>query len=265
MMRNLAIFLLYAMVPSLYAYEAPYIEREEKQFTFYPGGNLTIAAGAVGNVKIIGWQKGSIRVEAEKIVRNLPPETAKSVIAQNPVKIHWDQTAAGIQTAGSLSTKGEMEVNLLIYVPKDKTDIEAKIRNGNFSLDQMSGWIEATVLQGNVEAKSVGGYFSILTEKGDISVDFTGKRWFGREFAAVTHAGSINLLLPVDYSAALQLETHNGKINVDYPNQIVDGETKTPDIIINKNAQSLRAAVGDGGSPITLITNSGNITLSKKQ
>jgi DUF4097 and DUF4098 domain-containing protein YvlB len=265
MMRNLAVLMFCAMVPGIYAQETPYIEREEKQFNFFPGGNLTIAAGAAGNVKIIGWPKGSIRVEAEKIVRNLPPETAKAVIAQNPIKVHWDQTAAGIQTAGSLSTKGEVEINLVVYVPKDKTDIAAKIRNGNFSVDQLNGWVEATILQGDVEARSVSGYFSVTTEKGDVRVDITGKRWFGRELAAVTHAGSINLLLPIDYSAALQLETRNGKISVDYPNQIVDGEVTPPDIIIRKNSQSMRASVGDGGSPISLVTFSGDVTLSKKQ
>jgi DUF4097 and DUF4098 domain-containing protein YvlB len=75
----------------------------------------------------------------------------------------------------------------------------------------------------------------------------------------------VQLLLPGKYSAALQLETRDGKISVDYPPQVVDGETVPPEIVTSKNAQSLKATVGDGGAPIKLSTNSGDIALSRKE
>ena len=242
--------------------EAPYMEREEKEFNFYPGGKIEIAAGAAGSVKIVGWQKGSVRMEAEKIIYYLPPEKAKSIIEQNPVRVKWNQTSATIRTPGLPSS--EMEVNLTIYVPQYRTDIKAKVSHGDISIDLVNGWIEATVLQGSVNAQSVSGYFSATTQRGDVQIELSGPRWTGQEFAAVTRMGSINLLLPVNYSAALQLETHDGKISVDYPPQVVDGEPAPPNILIKENAQSMKAAVGDGGAPIKLFTYSGDVTLSKK-
>ncbi len=244
--------------------DVPYVEREEKEFNFYPGGKLTIAAGAVGNVSVLGWQKGSIRMEAEKIVHNLPPEKAKTIIGKNPLKVKWDQTSATIRTSGNPALETAMEVNLTVYVPRDKTDLIVRIIDGNFSVELVNGWVEATILQGDIEVKSVAGYFSAVTQKGDVRADMPGKRWSGREFAAVTQAGNINLLLPIDYSAALQLETRNGKISVDYPDPVVDNEVKPLDILIQKKSQVLKAEVGGGGAAIKLATSSGDVTLSKK-
>ena len=203
-------------------------------------------------------------MEAEKIVYYLPPEEAKEIIKQNPIKVRYRQTSASISTSSLSAADTTMEVNLTIYVPKEKTDVKAQVRHGNFSVDNVNGWIEATLLEGDINAKSLAGYVSATTQRGDIQAEMSEKNWRGREFAAVTHSGSVNLLLPVDYSAALQLGTRNGKISVDYPPQVVDGEETPPDIVISKNSQSLKAAVGDGGAPIKLITYSGDIVMSKK-
>ena len=58
----------------------------------------------------------------------------------------------------------------------------------------------------------MAGYFSGSTLRGDIHVAMSGNRWRGSEFAALTQMGSADLQLPAEYSAALQLETRNGKV-----------------------------------------------------
>jgi DUF4097 and DUF4098 domain-containing protein YvlB len=264
MMRFFSALFFLMLAANIYSQDVLYVEREEKQFDFYPGGNLEVTAGAPGTLKIVGWQKGSIRMEAEKIVHNLPPEKAKTVIEQNPIRVKWNQTSATIRTIISPASEVAMEINLTLYVPQEKTDITAKIFRGNFSVDQVNGWIESTILYGDITAKSVAGYFSAVTQQGNIYTDMSGNRWFGREFAAITHAGSANLLLPIHYSAALQLETNNGKVSVDYPPQVVDGEAAPLAVLTKKNAQFIKAAVGDGGPLVKLTTFSGDVTLSKK-
>jgi len=111
----------------------------------------------------------------------------------------------------------------------------------------------------------MAGYFSAITQRGDIVAEMSNIRWNGLEFAAMTQMGSATLILPKEYSAALQLETRKGKITVDYPNRIYEGEEIPPDIIIKDTAQSLKASVGEGGAPIKLATLSGDITLSLKK
>jgi DUF4097 and DUF4098 domain-containing protein YvlB len=243
--------------------QTPYVEREEKQFNFYPGGKIEISANAPGSVKIIGWQKATVRVEVEKVVYYLSPEQAKAEIQHSPIRVRWTPTSATIVTP--VNTAG-IEMNLAVYVPCDKTDINAKINHGDFSIERVTGWVEATIVtEGGIEAKSLSGYFSISTLRGDINVVMDGSQWRGLEFAALTHNGSAHLQIPEQYSAALQLETRDGKIVVDYPPQVVDGEPTPPDIMIRKNSQSLKASIGDGGAPIKLVTYSGDISLSKKE
>jgi DUF4097 and DUF4098 domain-containing protein YvlB len=247
--------------------QEPYVEHEEKQFNFYPGGKIEVAAGVPGNIKIVGWQKGSVELKAEKIAYYTPPGRAKDLIAQFPIHVRYNQTSARILISGPAArgtNASGVEINLTIYVPKDKTDLSARLVKGDFDIESVNGWIEVTLQEGSLNTKSLSGYFSGSTQRGDIRVEMSGNRWRGLEFDALTQSGLIDLLLPVDYSAALQLQTHNGKVVVDYPPQVVDGEPTPPQIVIKKNAQSLSAAVGDGGAPIKLVTYSGDVSLRKQ-
>ena len=247
--------------------QEPCVEHEQKQFSFYPGGKIEIAAGVPGSIEIVGWQKGSVEVKAEKIAYYMPPEQAKQLISQLSIRVRYNQTSARILTSGPAATGtngAKVEINLAIYVPKEKTDIKANIVQGDFEVDSVNGWIEATLKEGSLNTKALSGYFSGRTQKGDIRVEMSGNRWRGLEFDAVTQSGFIDLSLPAGYSAALQLQTQNGKLAVDYPPQVVDGEPSPPQIVIRKNGQSLSAAVGDGGAPIKLFTHAGDVTVRKQ-
>jgi len=242
-MRFCPAILVFLLIPNLISQEpsetpasptqAPYVERQEKEFSFFPGGKIEIFADAPGSVTIVGWGKGSVRMEAEKIVYYLSPEEAKAEIQKSPVRVRYNQTNSTIRTAPGPSTK--MEVNLTVYVPGYRTDVTAKLYRGDFSVEGVNGWIESTVTtEGSIEVKSVSGYFSAMTPRGEVSVEMDGNRWKGLEFAAITQNGSANLILPLKYSAAIQLETRNGKIVVDYPPQEVEGEIVPPEIEIKK-------------------------------
>jgi DUF4097 and DUF4098 domain-containing protein YvlB len=245
--------------------DAPYVEREEKQFQFYPGGKMTIQSGVPGSIRIIGWNKGSVRVETEKISRCLSPEKAKSAIGQFPVRVRWNQTSANIQVDGVPAEDDALEFNLTVYVPEGRTDIKTTLGRGNIFVESVNGWVEVTTGQGSLGVSAMSGYFSGNTEKGDIRVEMSGTRWSGLEFAATTRVGSIDLQLPVEYSAALKLETLNGNVRVDYPPTIVDGEPVPLHVGIRKKAQALDAAVGVGGAPVKLISRAGDIRLSIKE
>jgi DUF4097 and DUF4098 domain-containing protein YvlB len=245
--------------------EAPYVEREEKQFQFYPGGKIQILCEVPGNVRIIGWKKGIVRVEAEKLAFSLSPEKAEAAMTQLPIHVRYNQTSAKIQVEGTPADGAVIEYNLTVFVPGDKTDINTTISQGDVFVGSVNGWIEVTTGQGNLEISALSGYFSGSTDKGDIRVEMSGRRWRGLECGAMTRMGSIDLQLPGDYSAGLKLETLNGNVTVDYPPRIVDGEPVPLSVGIRKKAQALDASVGDGGSPVKLISRLGDIRLSLKE
>lgn len=205
------------------ASQAPYIERSENQFAFYPGGKLEINAAAPGSFKIAGWDNSSVRVEMERVFFYVSPEQAQALSKSYPVRITNTPTVARISSAGSPKPGAVMEFNAVVYVPRERTDLNIKMIKGDLSVSALNGEIEATIEEGNVEARDLSGYFSAVTKQGDVDVELQGKRWTGHSFTAATRRGAINLILPADYSAALQLETKDGRISVDYPDQIVEG------------------------------------------
>jgi len=247
------------------AAEAPYVEREEKQFSFYPGGKIEIAVGTPGSLKIVGWQKSTVRVEVEKIVYYHPAEEAKALLKEHPIKVRYNQTSATLQVPEPVQSGETLEFNLVLYIPSEKTDLKVGMSRGDFSIESVNGWVEVTCAEGSLEAKEMAGYFSATTLKGDIYAEMAGKRWRGHEFAVMTRQGSMELQLPPDYSAALQLEAKSGKIVVDYPPRVVDGVPEPPEIVIRENSQSMKGTVGDGGAPIKLVSYSGDIRISMKK
>ncbi len=242
------------------AAETPYVERSEKQFSFYPGGKLQIEAGIRGNVKLIGWDRASVTVDWERIIYRMASEKAKEMAVQYPVRIRWTQTLGTIRTSGPPGA--EMEVNLTIHIPKEKTDATIRMVAGDLSLETLNGWIEANLAEGSIEANSINGYFSGTTEQGDINLVLSGKRWLGHSCTAVTKRGFIALSLPAAFSAALQLETRAGDLSIDFPEQLVEGESVPLTAAVHKNSKSLSATVGDGGSPIKLLTRLGDVKLT---
>ena len=242
-----------------------YVEREEKQFQFYPGGKMQIVSEVPGFIRIIGWKKGTVRVQSVKTVNGLSPEAARQEIEKHPLRVRWNQTSARIEVEGTPSETVSMEYSLTVYVPGDKTDISASIIRGDIYAEKVNGWVEITSGRGNLGASSMSGYFSGSTGQGNIRADMSGKRWRGLEFGAITREGSIDLQLPEEYSAALKLETLDGKVIVEYPPRIIDGEPVPLAVGIRKKAQALDALVGAGGSPVKLVSHAGDIRLSLKE
>lgn len=245
--------------------DAAYRVLEEKEFRFYPGGRMTIASKVPGEVRIVGWDKGTVRVQAEKIYRGASSEEAQPVFEKHPLRVRHDQTTAKIDVEGNPEDAPTLACNLTIYVPGYKTDLQAKLELGDISVEGVNGWIEASTYEGRLEAVSLSGYYSGSTEKGDIRVEMSGPRWNGLELGAVTRSGAIDLVLPENYSALLQIETLDGNVVVDYPPQMVDDEPVSLNVGIRKKAQAIDSSIGSGGAPIKLVSRAGDIRLSVKR
>lgn len=115
-----------------------------------------------------------------------------------------------------------------------------------------------------MEARGLSGYFTGTTDAGDIEAAMQGKRWDGYGFTAVTQRGRVLVQLPAEYSAALQIETHDGALSITYPEQLVDGESAPLAAVAKKNARTLSATVGAGGAPVRLMTVKGDVRLEAK-
>jgi hypothetical protein len=240
---------------------SPFVERAERQFDFYPGGKIQITGAVPGNFRIMGWGRASVRIESERVIYDLGEDKAKELSKQFPLQLHRTETSITVRTAGPPQSAASMEVNVTMYVPKDKTDLVIHLAQGDLAVHEINGWVEATLDEGSLEAKSLRGYFSAVTQKGDLNIIMTGKHWDGQGLTAVTRRGSVLLQLPMEYSAALQMQTREGEMSIEYPEQLVDGERVPLTFTRQKKASLLTATVGAGGAPIRLQTVAGNMRL----
>jgi hypothetical protein len=250
---------------------SPYIEKTQKQFLFFPGGRIELTLGVAGNVRITGWQRPAVVVEMEKIVYGMPQAQAQELLSQFPVRVRWTQSTATILAPASVpknpspkTVTPSIEINISIYVPKQRTDLKLQLVKGDLTIEDLVGWTEATLREGSMETRGLSGYFSGTTDAGNIEADMMGKRWDGYGFTAVTQRGQVVVHLPEEYSAALQLETRDGALSVVYPEQLVDGESVPLTAVTNKNARSLSATVGAGGAPVKLLTIKGDVRVESK-
>ncbi len=244
--------------------QSPYTEKSEKEFAFYPGGKIEIAAAAPGSFAIAGWDKSMVRVEIEKIFYYLSADEARALAGRFPVRVTYTATTARISTAAA-QPAAAMENNVRVFVPRDRTDLGIKMSKGDLALTSVRGSVEAALAEGSIEARDLAGYFSLVTNRGDLNIELSGPRWVGYGLWGKTSQGSIQLRLPVDFSAALQLGTRNGKISIDYPEQSVQGESVPLKILEKKKAASVSTPIGTGGPPINLVTLSGNIDFRGKK
>jgi len=243
-----------------------YANTYEREYKFYPGGKIGISLEVPGSLKIIGWDRGLVRVDADIKVYSLTEEKARALLEKSPIRVRYNDTAttSTIQVSESPELKGLLEVNMTIHVPGAHMDLAAQLKKGDFTINTVNGWVEASIAEGNMELTAVNGYYSVKTLKGDISANLSGNRWSGQGFTAVTQDGCVDLILPENYSAMLQLDTRNGEITVDYPSQLVEGELVPIEAVVKKKTQQLRVRVGDGGAPIHLGTQTGDVSLRKQ-
>ena len=238
-----------------------YADNQEREYRFFPGGRINISTEVPGSLKIIGWNRGSVRMEAERKIFSPTEEKTRALLEKSPIRVRYTETASTIQVTDLPELKGLLEINLTVYIPAARTDLIAQMKKGDFTIETVNGWVEATLEEGDMNITAVDGYFSGKVSKGNISVNLSGNRWNGYGFTAVTQNGRIDLLLPERYSAALQLDTRNGEITADYPPQEVEGELIPLEIITRRNARQLVAGIGGGGAPVRLGTQSGDVSI----
>ena len=172
--------------------------------------------------------------------------------------MRYTPTSASVQFRAPVEPRAEGEVNGTIYVPATRTNVKVHLSKGDLAIGGVTGWIEVNIDAGNIEAKSLQGYFSAVTKSGDLRIEMAGSRWEGHGFTAATQrewwrSSSRGLLGGAPDGDA------GGHDQIDYPEQEVDGEKGAAHGNRHKNGLSLKASVGTGGAPIRLSTAAGNI------
>ncbi|MEE9443131.1 MAG: DUF4097 family beta strand repeat-containing protein [candidate division Zixibacteria bacterium] len=130
---------------------------------------------------------------------------------------------------------------------------------GDLVLSQTTGSIDLKHIEGDIRLQSTSGKINILqdfgaldvsTESGNINIKTELNS--AKDYFVETISGSIEFLIPVASGGEIKLEAGSGDINTQVPISI-DSFSKT----------RITGSFGHGGPKVSLITRSGDITLSE--
>lgn len=150
----------------------------------------------------------------------------------------------------SWSERNDVSVHFTVTVPA-YANVEVNTVNGDVSIDELRGEVEARTVNGDVRAASSGGAVRASTVNGGIRAKGQiGDS--GLEYSTVN--GSIEIELPTNANADVDLSTVNGRVTSDFP------ITFTGEI----NPRRIQAELGSGGPRLRARTVNGGIRLLKQ-
>ncbi len=211
---------------------------------------ISVDASPNGDIKVEGWDKDSIRIQARVQAKARSQEKAEELISEIDIdadrgKIHADGPTA-------IFSKQSWSVSYRLMVPV-KSNLHLTALNGGISIIDIDGQIKAKTLNGGIALKNLAGDVEVKTLNGGITAELDGDRWKGRGLEAKTTNGGIKVKIPENYSASLSAGTVNGGIHVDFPITVRGWIRK-----------SIDTTLGKGGAPVRLKTVNGGVSIEKK-
>ena len=133
------------------------------------------------------------------------------------------------------------------------TNLTLSSNAGNTAADNYNATLKLTNQLGNVALQNVQGQVNVDDAAGNIDVKVTGAAWSGAGLTATTKLGNITLGHPAGYQASFSAESDLGIATI-------DGKSATTLV-----AGTPAIVTSGSGSPITLKTVAGNVTVSVTQ
>jgi DUF4097 and DUF4098 domain-containing protein YvlB len=211
-------------------------------------GRLSIDSSPNGGISIKGWSRGDVLVRA-RVEASADTEGAAANLAS---RVAIDGSGGQVRANGPESANESWSVSYEVFVPQ-MTDVTLKTRNGGLTIADVRGQIKFDGVNGGVRLKRVSGEISGATVNGGIDVEMAGLVADWRQMDLKTNNGGITVAMPAQYSANVQAETGQGRIQSDFP---------MPPTTDFRNRR-MEFAVGAGGPPMHLTTNNGGIHLKR--
>lgn len=243
------LFLTLALVLSAWARPAFGAERVwEERFGLSPGGHVSVV-NVQGSVLVEGWDRAE--VEATVAMRSKAP-TDQLDDVQIAVETRRDGVAFHTLYPSGLDTP--IRVDYRLRVPRQVRLDELSTLEGEIVVRDVDGTIEAHNLHGDIEGINVSGSVVAHTLTGNILFSLRALPDRRLPFTLATLNGNVDLLMPAQADADLELSTVAGNIVGDYAFQV----SSTP------GDSTRHAQLGAGGVRVELRTVRGNIRVSQR-
>ena len=217
-----------------------------------PAGPLTVDAGQNGGIRVEGWDRNEIRVQATVSANARSQDAARQLASEVQV-----QAGGGRVSATGPSTTGNREwwsVSYRINVPR-QNDLDLRANNGGVTIGGVAGTIRFETTNGGVQLSDLGGDVKGATHNGGLKVALNGDRWEGTGLDVQTSNGGVDVAIPDNYNAEFTTRTVNGGFRSDIP-LTVQGELTA--------RSGISATLGRGGAPVSVRTTNGGVRVNRR-
>ena len=258
---NFLIFLIVVAFSSPDLTSATKVKKSvHKSFSLEMGGKVFVS-NTNGNIEIVSWDKETIDIQAEIIVKHNSRKKAEEYMEL--VEIHFDHSdnhvdievdhpnrnGSGVLSWLFGSGRPNASVSFQIKVP-EKADLKINTVNGAIEIDGVAGEIDTRSTNGGIRLTNIEGSVSSKSTNGGISVGLNKVGDFEKMSFSTTN-GAIRISLPSDIRATLEASTVNGGVDTEFPLE-VSGRF---------NSKKIRGDLNGGGGLIYLKTTNGGITI----
>jgi hypothetical protein len=234
-----------------------YSNRDDFQFCevreeTMPAGPLTVDAGTNGGIRVEGWDRSEIHVQAVINTRARTEAEAKQLASGVQI-----QAGGGKVMSTGPARTGDREswsVSFRINVPRHN-DLDLNANNGGVTITGVTGTIHFETSNGGVRLTDLGGDVRGATHNGGLNVLLGGARWEGAGLDVETTNGGVTLEIPDGYNADLTTRTVNGSFRTDLP-ITVQGELTS--------RTGLQTTLGSGGPPVNVRTTNGGLKINRR-
>jgi len=262
------------------------VVRDEKQFKVGAGAELTLDTFD-GSIQVTSWDRPEVMVTIEK--RGPDHETASGLQVKSSqdgsrVRIEAPQPLVARRVIG-IGNSGP-SVSFIVQVPRE-LKLNARTRDGSISVANVNGTIELRSGDGSIKGEAISGDLNARTDdgsmrivdvngrvavhSGDGSIHLEGKvndlnaqtgdgsieieaddgSGMKSDWEVTTGDGSITLRLPRDFSADIDAESRDGRVESGFAG--IEPDKRDDD------RGTMRGRIGNGGRTVRLRTGDGSI------
>ncbi|MCA1594396.1 MAG: DUF4097 family beta strand repeat-containing protein [Acidobacteria bacterium] len=235
----------------------PDLTEEFHQSYSLPAGGRVSLSNINGDVRITGWDRNEVRVDAVKRAY------ARERLAEARIKVNADADSVRIETEypshdlnwsnGERRYDNPATVEYRLSVPRNARIEEVNLVNGALDLENLTGPVRASSVNGHVAARRLSGTvkLSVVNGRLEASLDRLSE---GSAIALSSVNGPLVLTIPSDTRAVLKANTIQGSISNDF---------NLPVRVGRYVGRDLEGRLGSGGPSIKLNNVSGPITIHR--
>ncbi|HUW19841.1 MAG TPA: DUF4097 family beta strand repeat-containing protein [Sedimentisphaerales bacterium] len=244
-------------------------ERTVQLAAALPAGSTFVAQTHNGSITVTGADVADCNLTATIITRARTEKDAKKLNENIEIKFqpHGNTLAVKIEEP-NLVTDESISVNFDARIPSHSNlemstsngalkiidingKVDGKTNNGGIITEHTSGDSNLQTDNGPIICKEISGNIQLKAHNGNVEVKYFKTAPSVCDMSIVTYNGSIDLAVPSNLSAEVDVSTYNGSINTELPT-IVTGKM---------NKMKLAGKIGTGQGKLYIRTYNGLITI----